>query len=185
MIPNYWSYNHHKSYDTGWIETFRNAWYRRANASLQVSSQRFRNLHPIPFSDEIRFQPLTLLYLLAAMEIPSKLRIQHANKKLFFPPKNRENELFPMDFPNGPAPRESRDDAGGWLQGQDPHTRVPILAPWRWQGSSWMPQFTCLGDQSCSELSHRDVSTPKVSKTSNKIYICTSFYSFGCQRDCS
>lgn len=55
-------------------------------------SQRFRNLHLITFSDKIRLQPLTLLYLLVAssdlaMEIQSKLSIQHTNTKSSFPLK--------------------------------------------------------------------------------------------------
>lgn len=48
----------------------------------------------------------------------------------------------------------------------------------------FLPQFTHLQEKSYSELLHRDVSHLKVSKTSNKMCICTiSFYSFSFRRE--
>lgn len=75
------------------------------------------------------------------------------------------------------APRESQGDAGAGSKvsihnlGSHPHS--PIVAGLE------LNEVSCLSLpawETKAELPHRDVSTLKVSKTSNKMYICGFFF---------
>lgn len=131
----------------------------------------------------MRFQPLTLLYLLEAMEIQSKLSIQHENKKLF-PPKNGLCAVF-HGFAQWP-----------WLPGSPrvmqvlaPRSAstiwVPIHTPRLWQGLSWtrFPASVYLsGRQKLSYLTGMCLPW-KFLKPVTKCIFVFFFYSFGFHRE--
>lgn len=125
------------------------------------------------------------------MEIQSKSSIQHTNTKSLFFPKNSLCNVVSVCvyLPNGTGYQW----VTGWSSGLTLRSRSTHL------GSQsrlltdcgvarvelgFLPQFTHLQDKSYSELPHRDVSNLKDSKTSNRMYTCTtSFYSLSFCRE--